>query len=77
MMFEVIAGSATVIGSGLIGYLLSHATRIAKLEEHAVNHEKMDEIRFQHMEGAISRCADSVERLATSLVNGGAHPWQL
>jgi hypothetical protein len=73
MILETLTASATVLGSGLIGYLFNHATRIAKVEENQVNHEKMDEIRFTHMEKAISDCAKEVGKLAGAL-NGNGKP---
>jgi hypothetical protein len=54
-------------GSGAIGYLIKQTSRLARLEEHTNSHEKLDDVRFQHMSEAVANCGHSVDKLATKL----------
>ncbi len=71
-IFEVFAGGGVTGAIGLLGYLLTQTSKVAKLEAHAKDHDKLDETRFAALHDAVTGVAKSVERLANTVggING-------
>jgi hypothetical protein len=61
---EILSAAGLAIGSGAVGYLVRQTSRVTRLEERTAGQEKLADVRFDHIEKALTKCASTVERLA-------------
>lgn len=61
---EILSAAGLAIGSGAVGYMVRQTSRVTRLEERAAGQEKLADVRFDHLEKALTKCVTTVERLA-------------